>query len=113
MSPEHTENGASEIRQQDILNQAEERYGIDAYFVYLRGEKLFTMTLPDAMKICGQHMAGAKPEELWAVLDKWHEAAVKLEAKSETVFAKSLELGRAALESRGIGVENADRGVRQ
>lgn len=93
-------------RQQQILREAEARYGSGAHFVYVRPaeRQLVAMTLEQAMVICGQHMAQEDSSALWATLDKWHDMAQRLENKSSAMFEKSLELGRSALLSRGITV---------
>ncbi len=93
-------------RQQQILREAEARYGSDAHFVYVRPaeKQLVAMTLEQAMQICGQHMAQEDSSVLWATLDKWHDMAKRLESKSNAMFEKSLELGRSALLSRGLTV---------
>ena len=95
-------NGGN-TEQEQILQKAEEKYGPGAYFVYLRGKnQLVTMTLDQAMAICGEHMASA--DDLWKTLDKWREVAKRLEAKADGQFEKTIELGKNALRARGIQV---------
>lgn len=108
MAPETGLDGSTEARQQEILRHAQERYGEGAYFVYPRpsDRQLIAMTLEEAMKICGAHMAGEDNNVLWATLDKWHEAALRLEANYPVRFETSLILGRNALAlMRGSGDE--------
>lgn len=100
------------MRRHQILLEAEQRYaedgasGADALFVYLRpsDKQLITMTLEQAMLICGDEMLQVGRDELWAVLDKWRDVAKRLESKNTELFGKSLELGRNALRARGIEV---------
>jgi len=107
MAPELGLNDGRGARQQEILRHAQERYGEGAYFVYPRpsDRQLVTMTLEQAMVICGSHMAGEDNNVLWATLDKWHEAALRLEAGHPARFETSLTLGRNALALRGLGNE--------
>lgn len=102
MAPEISHGSNEQVRIQEILSQAEVRYGNDAYFVYLRrtDRRLVCMNLDQAMTICGSHIAGEDNEILWATLDKWHEAASRLEAGYPDRFETSLALGRSALAKR-------------
>lgn len=99
-------NDGTRIQQEKILREAEMRYGSDAFFVYPRpaDRQLVTMTLEQAMAICGRHMASEDAIPLWATLDKWHEAARRLKSKRPELFEKSIELGKNALRARGIKV---------
>lgn len=107
MPSKFSHESGPQARQQEISRQAKERYGEDAYFVYPRpsDRQLVTMTLEHAMSICGSHMAGEDNGVLWATLDKWHEAAVRLETGYPSRFEASIALGRNALALRGLGVE--------
>ncbi len=107
MAPEVDHDDNAEARQQEILHQAHLRYGEDAYFVYPRpaDKQLISMTLRHAMAICGAHIAGEDNGVLWATLDKWHEAAQRLEAGHPARYETSLALGQSALARRGLRVE--------
>ena len=91
--------GETEDKQQRIMEEAKARYGADAYFAYLRiaDRQLLTLTLEEAMQICGPFIANEDSAVLWEKLDKWHAAATKLEGVSGVLFATSRNLGQQAL----------------
>ncbi len=93
-------------RQEEILRQANERYGEGVYFVYLRptDKQLITMTIDHALLAC-PHIARESDSELWDTLDKWRQRAVQLETGYPDRFETSRVLGNKVLSLKGIEVE--------
>lgn len=102
-------SGETTNRLQIILNQAEERYGPEAVFVYIRRQQkeFVAMSLADAMAICGEFIADEDDALLWATLDKWHAMAGVMAEKSPTMLDRAQELGRNVLNECSIRVGEA------
>jgi hypothetical protein len=70
-SPEISER---DIFFEQLLKKAAAIFGADAEFSYHNAAKniVATLTLQDAISICGQHMQGEDDEALFATLERMH-----------------------------------------
>lgn len=57
---------------QSLSERAEEIFGSDAYFTYLKGTEAYTLTLEEAIQICGPHISTVTTEMAIKMLESMH-----------------------------------------
>jgi hypothetical protein len=74
-------------------------FGSDALFTYTRESTntIATLTLDEAIMICGRHIASEGSEAVMATLARMHDTALSLENRNPAIFERSKQMGRQVL----------------
>jgi hypothetical protein len=95
ITPEQT-TSLDALRKEAIL-----RYGESAQFTYYRPstKTAATLTLEQAVVICGQHIAGESHESVFATLDRMFKLAQKLASEKPAMYTASQRMGHQILKN--------------
>lgn len=87
----------------DLRKEAILRYGESAQFTYYRPstKTAATLTLEQALVICGQHIASESHESVLATLDRMFNLAQKLATDKPVMFTASQRMGHQILKNYG------------
>lgn len=74
-------------------------FGSDALFTYTRESTstIATLTLDEAITICGRHIASEGSEAVIATLTRMYDTAQSLEHRNPTIFERSKQMGHQLL----------------
>jgi hypothetical protein len=74
-------------------------FGSDAQFTYTRESTntIATLTLDEAIMICGRHIATEGHESVMATLERMHDTARSLESKNPDLYERSKKMGHQVL----------------
>jgi wobble nucleotide-excising tRNase len=82
-----------------LRRAALERYGEDALFTHYQPstQTIATLTLEEAIEVCGHHIAGESSESVITTLDRMHKFTQKLATEKPQLLETSIRFGRQIL----------------
>lgn len=83
----------------NLRTQVVALFGSDALFTYTREstKTIATLTLDEAIMICGRHIASEGSESVIATLIRMHNTAQSLEHRNPSLFERSKKMGHQVL----------------
>lgn len=103
----NTVNNEQAAKLEELVQQATDLFGENATFAYPKDNVVYTLTLTEALQVCGEHIVRVPLETALGVLQRMRVVAPPEDARPELkqMFNDSLARGRALLARRALREE--------